>query len=719
MLVETKSLLAKLMATENLHIEQRKTDTASFNTKTRVLTIPILAKTTPDYTYDLFMGHEVGHALYTPFEGWAQAQLDNLNKDILNVVEDSRIERKIKYKYPGLRNSFVKAYKDLNEQNFFGIKDVDLDQLNFIDRINLHQKVGASLNISFNDEERDLLNDVENTEKFSDVIEVSLRIQEYMKKQIEDSLEQPKPKKQKVKVIIKDSEPDDEESKIPEGIDQDADTEFEFEYENKESESKEPTDETGGVETVEESENPSDGSDSKVESTKEEKTKFEKQLEEALKEQMRSFTNEAYKENEKTLFDDGPGSFTYVDLPKFDTKRSIFHYKDLYRLYKEDGGLNNLTEFNRIRNESNKVVSYLVKEFELRKNADEMKRASIAKTGDLNMSKIFSYQFSEDIFKKITVVPGGKSHGLVMFLDWSGSMHGHLQNTVKQLISLVLFCKKVNIPYEVYAFADSTFQEKTGQQISALDGEMILGKLSLINFLSSMMNAAEFTYACSVLVHLATARQHSWLEMSSTPLNESIVAAMDIIPEFRKKHRLQIVNTVFLTDGDSNGTRYYYKYDNYHSYLHKESIDLRNNSVVVFRDKLTKNEVRVTMNGRNYGTGVTNAFVKLLKLRTGCNIVGFYIISGREFGSCAERWYDTKDIERVKAEFKKDNYTVLTDSGFDEYYFLRSNGLNTDEEDFEVSEGITQRGLVTAFTKYAGNKISNRVVLNRFIGMIA
>jgi hypothetical protein len=247
------------MATENLHIEQRKVDTASFNTKTRVLTVPILDKEVPAYTYDLFMGHEVGHALWTPAEGWVEAQLDNVNKDILNVVEDSRIERKIKYKYPGIRNSFAKAYKDLDDQNFFGTDGKDLDKLNFIDRINLHQKVGAGLNIRFNEEERELLSAVEGTDKFSEVIEVSKRIQEYLKSKVQEELTQPQPKKQKVKVVITNEDTTEEEKsmEIPEGIDPDADTEFEFEYEDKPSdgeskEETEPSDNTGEDESVEE-----------------------------------------------------------------------------------------------------------------------------------------------------------------------------------------------------------------------------------------------------------------------------------------------------------------------------------------------------------------------------------------------------------------------------------------------------------------------------------
>jgi hypothetical protein len=100
-----------------------------------------------------------------------------------------------------------------------------------------------------------------------------------------------------------------------------------------------------------------------------------------------------------------------------------------------------------------------------------MKRASISKTGDLNLNKIFSYQFSEDIFKKMTVVPGGKSHGLVMYLDWSGSMAQHIANTLKQLFNLTMFCKKVNIPFEVYAFIDETDSSRT-YRIAAKQGDV-------------------------------------------------------------------------------------------------------------------------------------------------------------------------------------------------------------------------------------------------------
>ena len=97
-LFEQKSLLAKLMATENMIIRQSNVATASFDILNRVLTVPILDRNLSKEIYDLFMGHECGHALWTPLEGMKQAKADKVNMSVLNVVEDSRIERKIKNK---------------------------------------------------------------------------------------------------------------------------------------------------------------------------------------------------------------------------------------------------------------------------------------------------------------------------------------------------------------------------------------------------------------------------------------------------------------------------------------------------------------------------------------------------------------------------------------------------------------------------------------------
>ena len=99
---QVKSNLAKLLATENLTVEHSNVPTASFDVLNRVLSLPIWENVSDD-VYDLLVGHEVGHAIYTPDE-WGDSY--GIPQSYLNVVEDARIERLMKVKYPGLAKSF-------------------------------------------------------------------------------------------------------------------------------------------------------------------------------------------------------------------------------------------------------------------------------------------------------------------------------------------------------------------------------------------------------------------------------------------------------------------------------------------------------------------------------------------------------------------------------------------------------------------------------------
>jgi hypothetical protein len=446
-----------------------------------------------------------------------------------------------------------------------------------------------------------------------------------------------------------------------------------------------------------------------------------------------SQTDKSYRQNESKLFESSNRHFYYGNINDIDLKKAVVPYKQLWTDYKNDLAKYSISgidtnEFLKIRNDAKKVVSYLAKEFELRKNADQQKRASIAKTGELNLNKVYAYKFTEDIFKRMTVLPEGKSHGLVMFLDWSGSMSDHMENTMKQLINLVMFCKKVNIPYEVYAF---TSEHSDKYNVEFKEGDLDLHGFKLMNLLSSKMSASEFTYACSALVCSAKPRamRPHWMQLGGTPLYESVIAAMKIIPEFQKNYKLQIVNTVFLTDGEGNPVRnIMFSHTNSDgkeqrlSGYNNADLDFGNSygrdKVFVIRDPITKHEEKV-YNG--YGNELMSAYIKMLKVRTQCNIIGFYVLSGREFGRVAHNFYPrSSDHAKLKAEFRKEKYKIVTNAGFDEYYLLRSEGLDTDDDtEFVVKENATTRGLVSAFTKYAGNRLSNRVVLNRFIGLIA
>ena len=734
MLVESKSNLARLMATENLLVEQRQVQTAFFDLKNRVLTVPILDGNLSPELYDLLLGHEVGHALETPAEGWHDSVIDlKVNRSILNVCEDARIEKKIKRKFPGIRISFVKGYRELMEKDFFGVKDKELNKLNFIDRVNLYTKGGAAQGIDFTSEEYSLVREVEDAETFSETVTIAMKIQTFMKLKSEEQ----KSKPQKVQPGT-EAPPQEENAGNSGPVNFDFDKSEDVEKsqsEPKEGDSKEKElteDSLGGEEKKEEKEAESPQETGGTGSAGSDDAKIE------------SETDNSFREKEKELYSNGKQKdVMYSNIPDILLENVIVDHKTLIKEVIEYNSEPNRKEwfneekmranFSKFRNESNKVVSYLVKEFEMRKNAEQQTRAQISKTGELNMSKIHEYKFTDDIFARLTKVPNGKSHGLVMFIDWSGSMCDHMSPTVKQLLNLVMFCKKVNIPFDVYAFSTSKLpsQEKLEAQKRKV-GDLYTHPFTLLNILSHKMTANEFTKMASYLLDYGTGRRGTCsnmeppdiLQLGGTPLNEAVIAAFKVIPKFRTENKLEIVNTVFLTDGE--GSSLYGRIDEIGEgeRCYTSNIDANWKMRSFFRDPTTKASVEVTDTAGygSRGAAQTTALLKLLKQRTDANVVGFYVAKVRDVRHAlaiySPKSEETKIESRV-AEFRKNNFTYLNNVGYDEYYFLRSDKLDTDEDDeFEVTS-TTTRGLVSAFSKYTGNRVSNRIVLNRFINLIA
>ena len=125
------------------------------------------------------------------------------------------------------------------------------------------------------------------------------------------------------------------------------------------------------------------------------------------------------------------------------------------------------------------------------------------RTGVLDTSNLHTYKFNEDLFKKVSVIPDGKNHGLIFILDWSGSMSHVMKDTCKQLFNLLWFCKKVNIPFEVYAFTnewkardfDDYGRPKFIEQNECYEREEnqlhVCSSFSLMNFFTSKVSGKE------------------------------------------------------------------------------------------------------------------------------------------------------------------------------------------------------------------------------------
>ena len=711
---EIKGNLARLLATENLIVEHRKTPTASFDVDRRVLTLPTWDRAS-SVVYDLLVGHEVGHALFTPNEDWRNVA--DCPKDYVNVIEDARIEKLMKRKYPGLRKSFATGYKELNDEDFFDIEDQDLDKFSLLDRINLHFKVGASAMIPFGASEMVFVERTENAETFEEVLQIAVDVYEFSKQQ---------PKEQEPVPVQQNQQ--QEEMTHEEMLE----TAEEREKENQESEGG------GGQSTPAPEAEQDDDSDEETPGGGTE----------------RSETQRAFDQSAEGLSNRWGTNTRYVEIPEsVNTSDYIVDWTELHDWIDEyrEKYLADKTEvdswcrqedyesvrgaYREFRKQSQKEVNYLVKEFECRKSADAYARAGQSKTGVLDTAKLHTYKYNEDLFKKVTVLPDGKNHGLLFLLDWSGSMQHEILSTVKQLINLTSFCKKVQIPFEVYAFTNEWSIKKAMEEQTpyredrfgeAFENEICLGKggFHLMNFISSRSNAKDYDRMCLNLfvesyqyVHYTNYRATPAVGLSGTPLNEAVVMMNYIIPQFKKQNDLQKVNLCILSDGESCAIAYGHKY--YEDYKDEYRVSPRRiDHNVTLRDRKT---------GRVYEEfhgwyDATNVFIKQLRDRNpGVSVLGFRIMSGSSLKSFVSQYAKSsnENYEKVQRQWKKDRCSIIPEPiAFTSLYAISNNALD-DTTDFNVESGAKKGEITRAFKKMLSNKSTNKKLLNSFVEHVA
>ena len=185
--VENKSQLAKLLATENIEVQENAVKTASFDVKDRILTIPIFKEEQRSkHVYDMLVGHEVSHALHTPSDGWMNMKDRSKEfRSFVNVIEDARIDKLIQKKYPGLTKDYLLGFKKMYKDNFFGTKDKNLQKdYTLIDKINMYYKSSKTLDFNFNNKEKHFVKLVDDCKTFADVQKLAEDILGYCKEEL-------------------------------------------------------------------------------------------------------------------------------------------------------------------------------------------------------------------------------------------------------------------------------------------------------------------------------------------------------------------------------------------------------------------------------------------------------------------------------------------------------------------------------------------------------
>jgi len=724
---EIKSQLAKLLATEDLMVEHKKVSTACFNVHTRVLTLPLWEKAS-GIVYDLLVGHEVGHALFTPDEDW----LDKVKvpPQFVNVVEDARVEKLMKRKYAGLAKTFYNGYKELNEEDFFQIADDDISTFNLADRANLWFKIGNYINIPIQrGEETEIINLIADTETFADVLIAAEELYKYCKKE----------KEQQQKVADFDSHETQGGSQSPANeIVESNDSSSEEEGESNKSQPEEGDGSYGGTAQGDQTPTKSGGEESEPEVR----------------------TADSLEEKIRDLVGNDPYENTYVEIPKLNldtviAKNSEVHkeidtsfdqQQKLHENHANEKGYAPINlyqqtdlEFKKFKSSAQKEVNYLVKEFECRKAADQYARASTSRTGILDTARLHTYKYNEDLFKKISVIPDGKNHGLVFVLDWSGSMSDVMIDTCKQLFNLVWFCKKVSIPFEVYAFTNEwrrcEYDPETDRYVAAdrtphyekKEGLLIVDEtFSMMNILTSKVSGKELEHQLINIWRLASCFSRTYsspytyssrMSLSGTPLNEALISLHQILPKFQKDNKLQKVQCIVLTDGEANQLTYHKEVRR--SYTNKPV--LGSGYVYPHNTFLRDRKLGTTYRVDHGYHAFTDTLLRNLKDKfSSMNFIGIRVLESRSAIRFIQLYHPQgdKQWEKIQSDWKKLRSFTITNSGYDAYFGMSATALSQDSE-FEVAEDATKSQIKSAFVKSLRTKKLNKKVLGEFISLVS
>ena len=708
---EVRGSLARCLSQENIIVEHKKVSTAMFDVERRVLTLPNWSKAS-ETVYQLLILHEISHAIWTDNIDWT-IDYPEVPKDIVNVLEDVRVEKLCKRKYPGAGKHFFNGYNELNSDDFFSTKEENLDELSFIDRINLYYKIGAFHNIAFNDDEDQFLTRASQTETFDEVLQLAREIVEFVKH-----------KQEKQNLLENDMDQSSSADGKEANSSQSSQGSGSDTQNNQEEGEGEGQGDGEGGEFSNSTEAPDGGGNGLDPSNQHEE-----------KNELESKTSKSFDEKSQDLVDRYSQETNYVELPEMILENMIIPNEFIHNKAKEEYSRTDVNkdffalackEYATYKKSAEKEVSYLVKEFECKKSADQYARASTARTGVLDTQKLHTYKFNEDLFKKVSVVPDGKNHGLIFILDWSGSMSNFILDAYKQLLNLVWFCRKVNIPFEVYAFTldCSSYMELQPNHPPIYNkvGGVIAPEASfrLMNFFTSKTNNRVleeqlkniWTACYAYQNHRGVVPRH--LELSGSPIGESIMSLHSLIPDFQAKNKLQKVNVIFLTDGEG-----------YQNAVTKEKKTY--DDTYIGMTKHSKTSIRDRKSGRVYRSFDYNGFPQYAKILLETvkdrfptvNLINFRITPSRDFQSCY-RWYGSgyDNYESAKVEYRKNQCISFKDTGFHQFNVIAATSLAQDE-DFKVEEGASKAQIKTAFVKMLGKKKTNKKLLGSFVDLIA
>lgn len=740
--IESKSQLARLFATENLSVEHNNVKTASFDLENRIVTLPIFKKPSGD-VYDMLTAHECSHALHTPLKAWSKLE-DPKYRSYVNVIEDTRIDKLIQKKYPGIVKNYINAFDVLTKDNFFGLKGKNVNtDLMLIDKINMYYKSSKKLQFKFTNEEQSYVDRIDNIKTFTDVLRIAKELYGYQEKQLDQLSKLPDFDNHPLAKNYKLDKNGKSTIKVTEQTESDSNKEF------PEAERTELKNNISDSVTVG---NPDGfgGQDVKVDTA------------------LTCITDQNFEESKDRLLDKTK-NYRYATLPEpifknalvsnaqflkdmkannhhyFTDKTNVLEtkqeYVKFYNWIKQD--------FLRFKKDNSKTVMYLVKEFEMKKAATAYKRATVDKTGVIDPLKLKNYKFSEDIFKRLTILPNSKNHGMIILLDWSGSMCDIISKTVEQLCNLVWFCQKINIPFEVYLFKDLSVPDKDKiETFKKKNGDMYPEKAVLVNVASHRLKKTVLHESLQYLYQMAFFfnRNYSYTfnklhagyvipisqeyHLTSTPLNEALVMCNKLIPLFQSKYKVEKLSFITLTDGEANSEMAACNVDN-NKPTNKKTHNYDAQTIIKDGNKRYTTSKLDTNRHQCGRLALTSSLLKMIKGKYNVTTIGFYLsksVNKNRFEQFVPasiykngNYVGTNPkFEKLRKQFLQDKVIEILKPGYDSYYVVNAKDMNVENYTLgNIAADESTSNIKKMFSKSMKNRIYSRVLLNKFIEKIA
>lgn len=833
---ESKRAVANLMARENITVQVVSgADTAKFNPTTRVLIVPNWVGLTIEQC-DLLMSHEIGHALFTD----RKMDISKISKGLftyLNIIEDARIERKMKAAFPGIGPTFFKGYREFHANGpiLKGTTDslinpktgdhVTIASMKLIDRINLYYKIGAFAKCPISADEAKWIARIDRATSTDDCLAIARDMHKEQKES--DKKEQPKnnpsnaPEKQPKQGQTEqgDDQPADQQSSSgskqddskekdakdqdtsadedgAEGDEDEADDQGsnssadEDEADAKPADSEASADESSD-ESSDESDESSDESDedsdepSKADDSDGDDQPADKPSDGTSDEDSdpSADTSDMTEEALKDIASKTPGESDVVHIVYPVLTDEVLKNRTITaRKWTLDAleaiTLANGTEADLDALEADWNAKYLATakhmalEFERRKMAKQMIASTTAKSGKLDLSKLAQYRFTDDLFKRSVNVPNGKSHGVVMLIDGSGSMSSVFANVIDQTLLFAHFAHQVNIPFEAYMFSDVTnWQSREGYfaQISQGINTLTLNETGvLVGLVNTTADRTMFKKNVRALlavrarydrtgpcVSAETSRgisQIPYSTLNGTPLFNGVMIAERHLARMKQTMHLDKTTFIVITDGeDTAGLTYESnkmpEYDNTRTSQYFAGL----NGPFVVRDAVTKKNltfVRTTPNYRGVETltqprnAVLTMLLDIIKLRHDSRNVYIYLQPGgyrysRRFrGRTARPGYSTDGLNYLVRTGKEDlagqlvRADILESLKTDGQYvlpvavgvadlaiILPVGSVVLSENEFKGldTSDLTQKKIAAEFTKSMVKAVSNRKFVNSVV----